>query len=1218
MWLSRLDLLAFGRFSDVRLHLGPGLHLIYGPNEAGKSTTLRAIRQLLFGFDERPTDNFVHANPNLRIGGVVCDGSSRQLEVIRRKTRKDSLRAADDTQIVDEAHLEELLCGLDETTFSSRYGIDYDRLVEGGRQIANGSGDLGEILFATGSGVRDLTSIQLQLDEEAAELFRPKGQKQRLNVALVEWQKQKELVNQKLLPVSGWEEADRLRHETETQLEHASREWTRQTAEGDRFRIWLQAWPLILEQETLERQLASLESTPPLPSDFGKVRQEAAVLVKHAQDLEATASEDLLQAERELQSLAIPKGLLERADELNKLSTEWGSYRKAQIDRPTLVEQTQRHAATISDLLEGLGRSPEDLSIEKIELDRAQRMRIGQLGRQHAGLEHAVQQADQRVESLASQIEKLRTEIAAAPPARSLDELRNWLQQIRSEGDLEAQLQRLRQEIATLQGDAEQQQSRMAPWTGSIASLRSMRIPDSSRFDQYASRFDANQAEQTRLRLRQDELNGGQADLDRQIEVLRQEFNVPTKSELESAREQRDNLWKQIRAASTANSGISDNLLNEYEASLAETDRLADRLRSEADRVAQLEDDLSNREVNVERKKEITDRLAELEAERLAINGQWSAEWSELNAAPLAPREMQTWLARREALLQNDALIVSRSRETEELVQRINGHIASLSNRLAPAAPKFTKSGRRKKSVSATAATESSMTRQQLSFEWLPNSAGTEGLESDRGASDRLQTLNDLAAYAEVQLKNDSVTQQQRRDAEEALSRMTSDQEQAVEQMQRARQELDHWKTAWQAAIAEVGLPPESTPDAAAAHVETLGELIEVQRQLEQLRERIRGIDSDAESFVQKVKTVCGELASELVDRPVDQVVTTLRTRLAASQRHQTIFNDQTARKNHAEKQLALARESRLRGESLVYDLCRSAGLPELVESETEREADALGGILDQLASLEERSQNRSVLDDRLERVREQLHVLAQQTPIAEFIEQVRRQSPEDLSKSIREIDQSAELLREQEKRLSEQLGGLKRDLESIDGSADAAEAEERQKQWLAQIRSDAEQYVRFKLAGAVLRTAVERYREKTRAPVLNVASELFRELTLGSFQGLRVDDENHTMPVLVGVRPGAADAVAVTCMSEGTCDQLYLALRLASLRLESAPRNRLPFVVDDILIQFDDARAAAALRVLANLAQQRQVIFFTHHEHLLKIASEKLGTQVAVHRLQA
>jgi len=88
--------------------------------------------------------------------------------------------------------------------------------------------------------------------------------------------------------------------------------------------------------------------------------------------------------------------------------------------------------------------------------------------------------------------------------------------------------------------------------------------------------------------------------------------------------------------------------------------------------------------------------------------------------------------------------------------------------------------------------------------------------------------------------------------------------------------------------------------------------------------------------------------------------------------------------------------------------------------------------------------------------------------------------------------------------------------------------------------------------------------------------------------------------------------------MSEGTCDQLYLALRLASLQMESPPRDLLPFIVDDILIQFDDARSAAALRVFSNLGKSRQVIFFTHHEHLLEIAAKDLSSGYTAHRLPA
>ena len=71
MRLKRLDLKAFGPFTDRTLEFdskAPGLHIIYGPNEAGKSSSLRALKALLYGFPERTSDNFQHPNDQLLVG----------------------------------------------------------------------------------------------------------------------------------------------------------------------------------------------------------------------------------------------------------------------------------------------------------------------------------------------------------------------------------------------------------------------------------------------------------------------------------------------------------------------------------------------------------------------------------------------------------------------------------------------------------------------------------------------------------------------------------------------------------------------------------------------------------------------------------------------------------------------------------------------------------------------------------------------------------------------------------------------------------------------------------------------------------------------------------------------------------------------------------------------------------------------------------------------
>jgi uncharacterized protein YhaN len=102
-----------------------------------------------------------------------------------------------------------------------------------------------------------------------------------------------------------------------------------------------------------------------------------------------------------------------------------------------------------------------------------------------------------------------------------------------------------------------------------------------------------------------------------------------------------------------------------------------------------------------------------------------------------------------------------------------------------------------------------------------------------------------------------------------------------------------------------------------------------------------------------------------------------------------------------------------------------------------------------------------------------------------------------------------------------------------------------------------------------------------------------------------------------VGVRPGGQARVGVDGMSDGTADQLYLALKLASLEHYLDNNPPMPFVVDDLLIHFDNPRAVAALQALARLSGRTQVLFFTHHEHLVDLARATIDREVLfTHRL--
>src|SRR5687767_5588938 len=128
MRFRSLKLMAFGPFTGHEIDLSGGtpggLHIVFGPNEAGKSTALRAVRDLLFGIPERTGDAHLHPMQELRLSAVLENGSGERLAIQRLKRRKDSLRDASDDPI-DEARLSSFLGGVDAPLFERVFGLDH-------------------------------------------------------------------------------------------------------------------------------------------------------------------------------------------------------------------------------------------------------------------------------------------------------------------------------------------------------------------------------------------------------------------------------------------------------------------------------------------------------------------------------------------------------------------------------------------------------------------------------------------------------------------------------------------------------------------------------------------------------------------------------------------------------------------------------------------------------------------------------------------------------------------------------------------------------------------------------------------------------------------------------------------------------------------------------------------------------------------------------------
>jgi uncharacterized protein YhaN len=187
--------------------------------------------------------------------------------------------------------------------------------------------------------------------------------------------------------------------------------------------------------------------------------------------------------------------------------------------------------------------------------------------------------------------------------------------------------------------------------------------------------------------------------------------------------------------------------------------------------------------------------------------------------------------------------------------------------------------------------------------------------------------------------------------------------------------------------------------------------------------------------------------------------------------------------------------------------------------------------------------------------------------------------------------------------------------LEAVDASDRAAAAREAMESAAARYRSALRPWARLRLAHALLRDALNRFREKAQAPMVAAASTYFALISGGRYRRL-VADEVHDRPVLQAERADGV-RIGVEAMSDGTADQLYLALRLAALELRRASHPRMPLVLDDVLITSDDERAANILSALCRFAEDGQVMLFTHHRHLIEVARGALPEpSLLIHQL--
>ena len=637
MRIQELNLKAYGPFCNRSLDFSSGshgLHVIYGPNEAGKSTALRALRSLLYGVDERTTDAFLHGTDQLRIGGRVRSASGQELTFFRRKGRKNTLLSADETRAIDDAALAPFLAGVSEDVFSSLFGIDHQELVQGGDQILQQKGEVGQALFAAALGSQHFYAVLRELEEEAADLYRPHASKYPVNSSLAEVAAARRRVKEASLQAKDWASRRKQIEDLTTQLKALQAKLDQSLREKSTVARLQRVLPMLARRKALLDQLRDLGTVIQLPSDFAARRKALAGALASAEQATLTDTAAIDQVRSEIKKLPAPTPALSEAAAIEAAVQDVGSYRKSLRDRPANEGKRQQARNDARDILKGL-RS--DITLDHVETLRPlvlpAKRQIQDLTSRHQALEATERSSRKALADADSQVQGLARKLVGLPKGRDVGPLRRVLANARRTGNLDHQISDSSQALARLAAESEADLRSLGLWSGALQEFVSLPLPIVQTIDRFEIDLQEAHDELRTLGQERQQLVLEAKKVAQAIGTMQAAGAIASEAQLLETRSRRDTGWRLVKDAWSSGADVTVQVVpfdpklalsDAYEGSVLEADAVADKLRSEADRVATYAHQVARRDELAASIAEIERRIAQGETSENSKRQAWA------------------------------------------------------------------------------------------------------------------------------------------------------------------------------------------------------------------------------------------------------------------------------------------------------------------------------------------------------------------------------------------------------------------------------------------------------------------------------------------------------------------------------------------------------------------------------------------------------------------
>ncbi|MFD1926986.1 AAA family ATPase [Sporosarcina siberiensis] len=431
MIIEKLSIYGFGKHEDLTIELGPGINVLYGLNEAGKTTIQQFILHVLFGFPQR-NSTLLRYEP--KSGGKY--GGQIQLidevygtcvvERIRGKSAGEVTVHFQDGTTGNEEQLKVLLRHYDRGSFESIFSFSLLQLQ--GFEKMN-QDELSRTLLASGTtGVDSLLLLEKKMEKTMNDLFKKSGKVPEMNVKIAELREleldikvEQEKVEEYTPAINriNYIDAELLKlHETKRKIDETIRN----------LKILRQALPLYIKKELLENELKKLGMID-FPTDGIRRFESLSERLK-----EITAKKQRI--EDEIKELEKRKPLeidADRRTEMELLLAQESEWHYFRTTSKTAEDEIRRLEGMKHRIFDRLGMKDKELEIQLSNADVSIRKEeeMHDLITELSNCKNQITFAEQRQHQIEKDIEENQTELVlieneGAPSLDEIERVNNW------------------------------------------------------------------------------------------------------------------------------------------------------------------------------------------------------------------------------------------------------------------------------------------------------------------------------------------------------------------------------------------------------------------------------------------------------------------------------------------------------------------------------------------------------------------------------------------------------------------------------------------------------------------------------------------------------------------------------------------------------------------------------------------------------------------------